>query len=88
MQPEPNLVNSSASQQVLVESGTFKVDIYKLEGRDRWSLEVVTEEGTSIVCDDLFDDDTAVFEEALATTKKDGLVASVKADENVIPFQR
>lgn len=39
----------------------FKVDIYKLEGGDGWSLEVVTEDGTSIVWDDLFEDDRAAF---------------------------
>ena len=88
MQPKPNLVNSSASQQVVVEGVPFKVDIYKLEGGDGWSLEVVTEDGTSIVWDDLFDDDRAAFEEALATIKKEGPVAFVRGDENVTTFQR
>ena len=40
MEPEPNLVISSASQRVVVEGVPFKVDIYKLEGGDGWSLEV------------------------------------------------
>ena len=31
MEPEPNLVNSSASQQVVVEGVPFEVDICKLE---------------------------------------------------------
>ncbi len=88
MEPEPNLVISSASQRVVVESVPFKVDIYKLEGDDGWSLEVVTEDGTSIVWDDLFDDDKTAFEEALATIKKEGPVAFVRGDENVIPFRR
>lgn len=88
MEPEPNLVISSASQWVVVEGVPFKVDIYKLEGGDGWSLEVVTEDGTSIVWDDLFDNDRAAFEEALATIKKEGPVAFVRDDENVIPFRR
>lgn len=88
MEPEPNLVISSASQRVVVEGVPFKVDIYKLEGGDGWSLEVVPEDGTSIVWDDLFDDDKTAFEEALATIKKEGPVAFVRGDENVIPFRR
>ncbi|MDW3224172.1 MAG: hypothetical protein R8G34_15045 [Paracoccaceae bacterium] len=82
------MVISSASQQIVVEGVPFKVDIYKLEGGHGWSLEVVTEDGTSIVWDDLYDDDKAAFEEALATIKKEGPVAFASGDENVIPFQR
>lgn len=88
MEPEPNLVISSASKSIVVDGVPFKVDIYKLEGGEGWSLEVVTEDGTSIVWDDLFDDDRAAFEEALATIKKEGPVAFVRGDENVIPFCR
>lgn len=88
MESEPNLIISSASQRVVVENVPFKVDIYKLEGGEGWSLEVVTEDGTSIVWDDLFDDDRAAFEEALTTIQKEGPVAFVRGDENVIPFRR
>lgn len=88
MEPEPNLVISNASQRIVVEGVPFKVDIYKLEGGDGWSLEVVAEDGTSIVWDDLFDDDRAAFEEAQATIKKEGPVAFVRGDENVVPFRR
>ena len=88
MEPEPNLVISKASQRVVVENVPFKVDIYKLEGGEGWSLEVVTDDGTSIVWDDLFDDDRAAFEEALATIQKEGPVAFIRGDENVIPLRR
>ena len=56
MEREPNLINSSASRHIVEEDIPFKVDIYKLEGGDGWSLEVVTADGTSIVWDDLFED--------------------------------
>ncbi|SDE82640.1 MULTISPECIES: hypothetical protein [Paracoccus] len=49
MEREPNLVISSASQHVVEDGVPFKVDIYKLEGGDGWSLEVVTEDVMSIV---------------------------------------
>ena len=63
------------------------MDIYKLEGGDGWSLEVVRAEGTSIVWDDLFKDDQAAFEEAIATIRKEGAVAFTNGGSNVIPFK-
>ena len=80
MEREPHLVISSASQRIVVDDVPFKVDIYKLEGGDGWSLEVVTEDGTSIVWDHLFDDDQAAYEEALVTIKEEGPAAFVRGD--------
>ena len=57
MEREPNLIILSASRHIVEKDIPFKVDIYKLEGGDGWSLEVVTADGTSIVWDDLFEDD-------------------------------
>ena len=54
MEREPNLIISSALRHIVEEDIPFKADIYKLEGGDGWSLEVVTADGTSIVWDDLF----------------------------------
>ncbi|MEC8040835.1 MAG: hypothetical protein VX181_09035, partial [Pseudomonadota bacterium] len=72
----------------IVEDGVpFKVDIYKLEGGDGWSLEVVTEDGTSIVWDDLFGDDRDALEEAVTTIRREGAVAFVNGGSNVIPFK-
>ena len=88
MEREPNLIISSASQQIVEDGVRFKIDIYKLEGGDGWSLEVVTTDGTSIVWDDLFDDDQAAFEEAVKAIRKEGPAAFVNGSENVIPFKR
>jgi hypothetical protein len=84
---EPNLVISSASQRIVEDGVPFKVDIYKLEGGDGWSLEVVTEDGTSIVWDDLFEDDRVAFEEAISTIRSEGAVAFANGDSNVVPFK-
>ena len=65
----------------------FKVDIYKLEGGGGWSLEVVTADGTSVVWDDLFQDDRAAFKEAVTTIRKEGAVAFANGGPNVIPFK-
>mgnify|MGYP006062268529 FL=1 len=87
MEREPNLIISSASRHIVEEYIPFKVDIYKFEGGDGWSLEVVTTDGTSIVWDDLFEDDQAAFEEAIATIRKEGAVAFTNGGSNVIPFK-
>ena len=87
MEREPNLIISSASRQIVEEDIPFKGDIYKFEGGDGWSLEVVTADGTSIVWDDLFEDDQDAFEEAIATIRKEGAVAFTNGGSNVIPFK-
>ena len=87
MEREPNLIISGASQRIVEDGVPFKVDIYKLEGGDGWSLEVVTEDRTSIVWDDLFDDDRNALEEAVTTIRREGAVAFVNGGSNVIPFK-
>ena len=87
MEREPNLIISGASQRIVEDGVPFKVDIYKLEGGDGWSLEVVTEDRTSIVWDDLFDDDRDALEEAVTTIRREGAVAFVNGGSNVIPFK-
>ncbi|WP_375699355.1 hypothetical protein [Pseudophaeobacter sp. TrK17] len=88
MEREPNLVISSASQRIVEDGVPFEVNIYKLEGGDGWSLEVVTEDGTSIVWDDLFEDDRAAFEETISTIRREGAIAFVNGGSNVVPFKR
>ena len=87
MEREPNLIISSASRHIVEEDVRFKVDIYKLEGGDGWSLEVVTEDGTSIVWDDLFKDDQAAFNEAVTTIRSEGAAAFANGGSNVVPFK-
>jgi len=87
MEREPNLVISSASQSIVEDGVPFNVEICKLEGGDGWSLEVVTEDGTSIVWDDLFEDDQAALEEAVTTIRREGAVAFSSGGSNVVAFK-
>ena len=87
MEREPNLIISSASRHFVEDGVPFKVDIYKLEGGEGWSLEVVTEDGTSIVRDDLFEDDQAAFKEAIETIRNEGAVTFANGGSNIIPFK-
>jgi hypothetical protein len=88
MEREPNLIISGASRRIVEDGVPFKIDIYKLEGGDGWSLEVVTEDGTSIVWDDLFDDDRVAFEEAVTAIRSEGAVAFSNGGSNVVPFRK
>ncbi len=88
MEREPNLISSGMSRRIVEGGINFKVDIYQLEGGDGWTLEVVLEDGTSIVWDDLFDDDQTAFEEAVATIRNEGAVAFANGGSNVVPFKR
>jgi hypothetical protein len=88
MEREPNLIISSASQRIVEDGVPFKIDIYKLEGGDGWTLEVVTQDGTSIVWDDLFGDDTVAFEEAVTAIRSEGAVVFSNGGSNVVPFRK
>lgn len=52
------------------------------------TIEVDTEDGTSIVWDYLFEDDRAAFEEAISTICSEGAVAFANGGSNVVPFKQ
>ena len=57
----------------------FEILIYRIDGVDEgWSLEVVDEEGTSIVWDDLFDTDQAALDELCWAIEEEGILAIIR----------
>ena len=82
---DPNIVHSGFSRSVTVDGVTVDVKIYRLEHDPQWSLEVVNEEGTSIVWDCLFDTDDEAFAAFQLTVEEEGMGAFLDND-NVIPF--
>lgn len=82
-----NLVDSGLSQRTIIEGHKFKIEIYRLEHEPQWSLEVVDEDGTSTVWDDLFDTDQAALDEVLKTIKEEGLSA-FRDSGNVVSFPK
>lgn len=89
---EPNLVNSSKSQEVVIDGYPFAIEIYRLETDRTWMLEVVDFEGTSHVWDDQFRSDKDARNEAIQTIETQGALAFMRGDDdhsdNVVPFQR
>ncbi|MGC1497917.1 MAG: hypothetical protein WA790_19085 [Sulfitobacter sp.] len=88
MEREPNLVISGTSKPITEDGIRFKIEICKLEGDTQWSLEVVTEDNTSIVWDDLFDNDEVAFDTAVNTIRSEGARAFQDGGDNVVPFKR
>ena len=84
---DPNIVTSSLSQQITIDGYKFSAEIYKLEEEKEWALEVVDDEGTSIVWDDLFPSDQAAFDELQKAIKEEGLSA-FRENANVVPFPK
>jgi len=84
---DPNLVTSGLSRRVTVEGHELRIEIYKLEDDKSWTLEVVDEEGTSFVWDDLFASDQDAIDEALNLIETEGLSA-FRDNDNVIPFPK
>jgi hypothetical protein len=90
---EPNITTSSKAQKVLVEDHSISIEIYKLEGTSGWTLEVINDQGTSIVWDELFGSDDDALAIALETLDEEGLAIFTdndvpSNDDNVIPFNR
>jgi hypothetical protein len=76
MDAEYELEHSPLSSDVSRDGMTVKIYIYR--GKDKgqgWSLEIVAEDGTSTVWDDLFGSDEEAFDEALIAIKKDGIAS-------------
>lgn len=84
---DPNLITSSLSHEVSRDGVTIKVEIYRLDDRPGWSLEVVNDKGTSTVWDELFDTDDAAYAAFHDTVVEEGFAAFLDS-ATVIPFRR
>ena len=82
---DPNIIYSSLGRVLSIDGVTVDVKISRLEGDPQWALEVVNEEGTSTVWDDLFDTDDKAYAAFQLTVEEEGVRAFVD-DDNVIPF--
>ena len=84
---DPNLITSSLSRDVSRDGVTVRVEIYRLEDRPGWGLEVVNDKGTSIVWDELFDTDDAADAAFRETVAVEGMTTFLDS-ATVIPFRQ
>jgi uncharacterized protein len=83
---EPELIESRLSRTFTWHGYVMQVHIYQLAGDPDWTLEVVNEEGTSIVWDDRFTTDRSAFEAFQKTLDTEGIDAFLD-DPDVLPFR-
>ncbi len=79
MDRDPELVRSSFSGPVTRQAVTVRLEIYRLERDLKWVLEVVNQNGTSTVWDDLFDTDGAAYDAFEAAVEQEGMDAFLDA---------
>jgi len=80
---DPEIINSRLSRTVVWNGYRMQLEIYRLDDRPGWTLEVVNEVGTSIVWDDLFDSDDAAEATFRETLRTEGL-AAFRDEGNVV----
>ena len=77
MTDEVELIHSPLTQIYEADGYRLQIQIYRLSNT-LWSLEVVDENGTSTVWDELFDTDKAALERAFLDIEKDGAAQFVE----------
>ena len=71
---EPEIESSPLCRSVTLDEMTVRVEIYRLAGKgDRWSLEVVDEQGASTVWSDTFETDIEANAEFRRTLELEGI---------------
>lgn len=84
---DPEVINSRLSRTFTWDGYRLRVEIYRLDDRPGWTLEVINESGTSIVWDDQFATDRDADNAFRETLAKEGLAAFLDGDDdNVILF--
>ena len=88
MELDPKLVSSSYAGPVTRNNVTVRLEIYRLDGGLQWVFEVVNENGTSTVCDEMFDMDSAAYAAFQSTVKDEGMSASLDETSGVPSLTR
>lgn len=64
MNEDPEIEYSNHCQKIENGGNELSIEIYRIEGTQGWSLEIVDQYGNSTVWDDLFESDAAAITEA------------------------
>jgi hypothetical protein len=78
----PDIIRSPLSQTFTHDGVTVQVEIYKLDGSDGWTLELVDEEGGSTVWQDTFATDVDAFAEFTDGVEQLGLEKLIDPDDD------
>jgi hypothetical protein len=72
---EFTLIRSKLSSFITQDGMTIEVCIYRGDAERTWQLEVVNQEGTSIVWDDRFETEQAAMDEVKGTIETEGMAS-------------
>ena len=78
---EFTLIESKLSGFITQDGESIEVCIYRSDAERTWLLEVVDEEGTSIVWDDRFVTDQAALDEVKRTIEKEGMASFLSGSD-------
>ena len=87
MENFPNIVTSGLSRTFLQGHDSVKIEIYRLENDDGWTLAVVARDGTPTIWDEAFASDREALSAAINAVKKDGITSFLESAK-VLPFRR
>lgn len=74
------IIRSTLSRSFTSDDITVQIEIYQLEGGDGWTLEVIDEDGGSIVWEEQFATDAAAFAEFTEGLEELGLAKLIEPD--------
>lgn len=79
---DPNVVKSPLCRKITAEGITVSVEIYCLDDREGWALELVEEDWTSTVWDDVFPTDQAAWDYFQSALQREGLKKILETDQD------
>ncbi len=79
---DPKIIVSPLSRRYSSDGTTVSVEIYRLEGSQGWSLELVDADSNSTVWEDTFPTDQAAFDVFLLGVKTVGLSKLLEPDDD------
>ncbi|MGO4173729.1 hypothetical protein [Bosea sp. TAF32] len=78
----PDIIRSPLSQRFTEDGVTVQVEIYRVDGTEGWTLELIDEEGGSTVWQDSFATDAEAFAEFTDGVEQLGLAKLIDPDED------
>lgn len=81
MTDSPDIIRSALCRSFTSDGLTVQIEIYRLRDSDSWTLELVDDEGDSIVWEEQFATDAAAFAEFTEGLEELGLEKLIAPDE-------
>lgn len=82
-EPDPKIIDSAHSGRFEKEGHHINVCIYKMEGTNEWSLEIVDSHGTSTVWGEMFLTDEDAWNAFIEVIEKEGITSLVPPIERM-----